>query len=103
MTYILIVMILSFGGGNNYFFGGMPLDYYKPSTEIGSQNTGESMARYRIYKKKEDFAENLKVCNDDTKCAVVGVIGCDSKGCKEYDYDLKTSPEIKNTVDLKEK
>lgn len=82
MTYILIMLLFSY--------------HY---------DTVQVWTKYKIYKNnnKEELVRQIKACNDDnTGCRVETVIGCNFGNCKEYNYKLKTSPEIKDTVELKE-
>lgn len=92
MTYILIVLTMSFSTYQCY-----------DSSGCDNKIRTESRAAYQIYKGKEAMVKDIKDCNDSKDCEIVGIIGCNFSGCKEYSYNLKTSPEIKDTVDLTEK
>jgi hypothetical protein len=89
MTYIIITIAVTIGS----ICGSWPETGYKYSHS-------DSQASYRIFKTKSELADAIKGCKDSDTCSIVGVIGCSWGDCKEYDYNLKTSPDIKNAVDL---
>lgn len=101
MTYILIVLVLSLTGGNAYYSNYSEHDSL-PKGSFGD----ESRVQYQAYKDKDKLANAIGLCKDANingngeSCQVVGVIGCDRKGCKDYNFTIKKEPEIKDTLKL---
>lgn len=91
IAYILITLVFSFGYTSS-------LSYYREE-----ETAAQSSVRYMIYKSKEELAREIKECDKNPQCRIVGLVACDRLSCKEYDYSLKTEPKIKDTVELSKK